>query len=189
MIIKLKKQSKKYSVIYADPPWTYKDKCTAGERGTFYKYKTMTEEEIKNLKVKSISANDCVLFMWVTWPMLFNAEKIIKAWGFTYKTIGFVWVKQNKKADTLFMGMGNWSRSNSEICLLCTKGKPKRINASVHSIVMSHLEEHSKKPARVRDNIVHLCGDVPRIELFARETITGWDVWGNEVENTKGVIL
>ena len=79
------------------------------------------------------------------------------------------------------MGMGNWTRSNPELCLLAIKGKPKRISASVHSVIDTPIERHSKKPDIVRDKIVSLCGNLPRIELFARQKTEGWDVWGNEV--------
>ena len=90
-------------------------------------------------------------------------------------------VKKNKKADSFFWGLGYWTRSNNEICLLATKGKPKRVSKSVHQIIYEPIGKHSKKPVVVRDKIVELCGDLPRIELFARETSPGWDVWGNEV--------
>ena len=103
------------------------------------------------------------------------------AWGFSYKTVAFVWIKQNRKNDNLFTGMGYWTRANAEICILATKGHPKRISASVHQVIISHIEEHSKKPQEARDRIVKLMGNVPKIELFARNTTPGWDVWGNEV--------
>ena len=117
-------------------------------------------------------------------PMLQEGLNLMKAWGFTYKTVGFIWVKRNKKAATWFWGMGNYTRSNPELCLLAFKGKLKRQSASIHSIIEFPIEEHSKKPAIVRDKIVELFGDLPRIELFARQTTPGWDVWGNEVEVT-----
>lgn len=113
-----------------------------------------------------------------------EAFSVIDAWGFTYKTVAFVWVKQNRKSNSLFVGMGYWTRANAEICVLATRGHPKRVNAGVRQIILSHIEEHSKKPDEVRDRIVQLMGDVPRIELFARQAPKGWDVWGNEVENS-----
>lgn len=113
--------------------------------------------------------------------MLKEALDVIEAWGFTYKTVAFNWVKQNKNGAGLFMGLGNWTRSNSEICLLAVKGKPKRVSASVHSVILSPLQQHSQKPGEARDRIVELMGDLPRIELFVRETAPGWDSWGNEV--------
>lgn len=121
--------------------------------------------------------------MWVTMPKLNECFEVIKAWGFEYKTVAFTWVKLNRKSGTPFMGMGRWTRANAEVCLLATRGKPKRISASVHSVVMSALERHSKKPDEVRDRIVRLMGDLPRIELFARQRAEGWDAWGNEIES------
>ena len=143
----------------------------------------MKLEDICALPVADIAADDCALFMWATFPNLREAFDVIDAWGFTYKTVAFVWVKQNKKADSLFWGLGCWTRANAEICILATKGRPKRIGKGVHQIIISHIEEHSKKPAETRDRIVKLMGDVPRVELFARQKTPGWDAWGNEVEN------
>ena len=107
----------------------------------------------------------------------------MKAWGFTYKSVAFVWIKQNRKSDALFWGMGYWTRANAEICLLATRGHPKRVARNVHQVIFSHIEEHSKKPDEARRRIEQLMGDVPRIELFARRTSPGWDVWGNEVQS------
>jgi N6-adenosine-specific RNA methylase IME4 len=114
-------------------------------------------------------------------PKLNEVMEVIKAWGFEYKTCGFTWVKKNKIADTWFWGMGRWTRANAELCLLATKGKPKRINAGIHSVIDTPIEKHSKKPVEVRQRIEDLVGDLPRIELFARETADGWDSWGNEI--------
>ena len=173
--------AKKYNIIYADPPWGYKNKATraAAEKH----YGTMTIEELKGMgigKEGGIAADDCVLFMWATFPMLNEALELIEAWGFKYKTLAFNWVKQNKSGQGIFWGLGNWTRSNSEICLLAVKGKPKRISARVHSVLLSPIQRHSQKPAEIRERIVELMGDLPRIELFARSGAEGWDVWGNE---------
>lgn len=175
--------NKKYQVIYADPPWSYRDKCAAGNRGAGFKYETQDIDWIKSLPVVDIADDNCVLFLWATMPLLQEALDTIAAWGFKYKTVGFTWVKKNKIKDSWFWGMGNYTRSNSEVCLLAVKGKnpPKRISNSVHSVVDARIEAHSKKPDEVRDRIVRLMGDVPRIELFARNHTEGWDVWGNEV--------
>ena len=172
---------KKYNIIYADPPWFYKDKALAGNRGACCKYAVMNINDIKNLPIKNISADNSILFMWVTMPKLNECFDVIKAWGFEYKTVGFTWIKQNKKSDSLFWGMGSWTRANAEVCLIATKGKPKRESAKVHSVIMSKIREHSRKPDETRDRIVELCGDLPRIELFARQYAEGWDCWGNEV--------
>ena len=141
----------------------------------------MDSKDICKFPIKNITADDCVLFMWVTMPKLNECFELIKAWGFEFKTCAFTWIKMNKKSNSLFWGMGSWTRANAEICLIATKGKPKRVSAGVHSVVMTPIEEHSKKPDEVRKRIVQLCGDVPRIELFARQYAEGWDCWGNEV--------
>ena len=173
---------KKYKIIYADPPWSYNDKALAGNRGACCKYSVMNIDEIKSLPVKDLADDDCILFMWVTYPKLNECFEVIKSWGFEYKTVSFTWVKKYKNGDN-FMGMGRWTRANAEICMLSTKGKPKRISASVRQIIESIPERHSKKPNIVRDKIIELCGDLPRIELFARERINGWDSWGNEIDD------
>ena len=103
------------------------------------------------------------------------------AWGFTFKTVAFVWIKQNRRSDGLFTGMGYWTRANAEICLLATRGRPKRAARDVKQVILSHVERHSQKPEEARRRIEALMGDVPRIELFARASPPGWDVWGNEV--------
>ena len=143
----------------------------------------MSIKDLCNLPVKNISKDDCVLFMWVTMPKLNECFQVVNAWGFKYKTAAFTWVKKNKKADSWFWGMGMWTRANAEICLLATKGKPKRINAGIHSVIDDKIMKHSQKPDTARKRIVELCGDLPRIELFAREQAEGWDIWGNELEN------
>jgi N6-adenosine-specific RNA methylase IME4 len=172
---------RKYQIIYADPPWSYRDKANAGKRGACHKYSTMPIEDICSIPVWDITANDCALFLWVTMPKLNECFNLIKEWGFEYKTCAFTWVKKNKVADSWFWGMGRWTRANAELCLLATRGKPKRISAAVHSVIDTPIEAHSKKPGVVRDRIVELCGDRPRIELFARQKAEGWDVWGDEV--------
>ena len=139
-------------------------------------------EELCALPVSEITEKDCVLFLWATFPQLKEALQLIKAWGFTYKTVAFVWLKTNKKALTWFYGLGFWTRGNAEICLLATKGHPKRQAKNIHQLIISPIEEHSKKPEEARKKIVALMGDIPRIELFARKESPGWDIWGNEVK-------
>ncbi|MCL2445963.1 MAG: MT-A70 family methyltransferase, partial [Oscillospiraceae bacterium] len=159
----------KYSVIYADPPWAYRVWSKKGMgRSAEHHYPTMTTEEICALSVADIAAKDSVLFLWATYPNLRDAFAVIDAWGFTYKTVAFTWVKRNKKSPGWFVGMGHWTRANAEICLLATKGKPQRVSKSVRQIIDTPIERHSKKPDVVRERIVELMGDVPRIELFAR---------------------
>ena len=174
---------KKYNIIYADPPWTYRVFCTRGKgkKTAENHYPCMKKEDIQNLPIQNISENDSVLFLWVTFPCLEEGLELIKKWGFKYKTCAFTWVKKNKKKDSFFYGLGYWTRANAEICLLATKGKPKRISRSVEQICDSKIMEHSRKPDEIRDRIVQLCGDLPRIELFARQHVEGWDCFGNEV--------
>ena len=142
----------------------------------------MSLDDIKHLPVNDIASDDCVLFLWVTMPKLNEVFSVIEAWGFTYKTVAFTWVKRNKTSPGWFWGMGRWTRANAELCLLATKGNPKRISASIHSVIDTAIESHSKKPDIVRDQILRLVGELPRVELFARQKTAGWDVWGNEVE-------
>ena len=173
---------KKYKVIYADPPWAYQVWSQKGAgRSAESHYPTMSMADIKALPVKDIADKDCALFLWVTFPMLKEAWDVMAAWGFTYKTVAFVWVKQCRKSDNIFAGMGYWTRANAEICLLATRGHPKREAKNVKQVIISHVQRHSQKPDEVRQRIEALMGDVPRIELFARVSPPGWDVWGNEV--------
>lgn len=188
---------KTYSIIYADPPWSYDDKAL-GRGGAERHYKTMSHEDIARMPVANMAAADCVLFMWATFPKLYESAAVFSGWGFEYKTCAFVWIKTNRTvnpnqtsfipADRFdsFWGMGRWTRANAEICLLGTKGHPKRLVADIHQLVYAPVSRHSRKPPEVRERIVRLCGDLPRIELFARESSEGWDAWGNELE-PKGV--
>ena len=177
----------KYQIIYADPPWAYPESgSNAKVHGKHYQM--MTIEEICNLEVNQIANQNCALFLWVTMPRLLDGIKCLESWGFTYKTVAFVWIKANKRCTDNkifdpFMGAGSWTRSNAELCLLGFKGKMRRSSASVRQVVYTPLEQHSKKPDIVKDKIVELMGDLPRIELFARQKTDGWDVWGNEVES------
>ena len=144
----------------------------------------MKLSDICALPVADIAAGDCALFLWATYPNLQEAFEVIKAWGFTYKTVAFTWVKRNKQSPGWFAGLGHWTRANAEICLLAAKGRPKRISKSVRQIIDAPIERHSKKPDEARSRIVELMGDLPRVELFAREKADGWDVFGNEVDST-----
>lgn len=150
---------KKYGVIYADPPWTFKTYSDKGkDRSAEKHYPCMKKEDIQALPIQRIADKNCVLFLWVTYPCLQEGWALINVWGFKYKTCGFCWIKQNKKNDKLFTGLGYWTRANSEICLIATKGHPKRVDKGVRQVVMSHIEEHSKKPPEIRDRINRLMG-------------------------------
>jgi N6-adenosine-specific RNA methylase IME4 len=177
----IKFPDKKYKIIYADPPWSYQDP-SINRGGAIRHYPTMKKADIEALPIKDIADKDSILFLWTTMPKLEESFDLIKAWGFEYKTCAFVWVKRNKIAPTWFWGMGRWTRSNAELCLLAVRGGGvTRLSAAVHSVIDEPIEQHSKKPNIVRDKIIELVGDLPRIELFARAQTDGWDVWGNEV--------
>jgi N6-adenosine-specific RNA methylase IME4 len=171
----------KYKIIYADPPWSYTNK-SLNRGGAERHYKTTGTDELCNIDVQSVCDDDCILFMWATFPKMADALKLIEAWGFTYKTNGFTWIKKNKISLTNFWGMGRWTRANAEVCLIGVKGKPKRISAGVHSVIETRIGKHSAKPAIVRDKIIELVGDLPRLEMFAREAPEGWDVFGDQVD-------
>jgi site-specific DNA-methyltransferase (adenine-specific) len=177
---------KKYNIIYADPPWKYNDKMKMQGvhgmiRGAESFYNTMTLQDIKSLPIKDITTENAILFMWVTMPLLDKAFEVMKAWGFNYKTCGFCWVKRTKNGK-IHLGMGHYTRGNAELCLIgIKKKKPQFYTRSLSQIVESEIRKHSQKPDEIREKIVQLCGDVPRIELFARQHAEGWDCWGNEV--------
>jgi N6-adenosine-specific RNA methylase IME4 len=173
--------TKEYSIIYADPPWRYAN--NGGQGVAENHYSTMRIEDICALPVAELAAKDSALFLWATFPMLSEALRVITAWGFQYKTVAFVWLKLNKKTPSWFYGLGYWTGSNAEICLFATKGKPKRQSKSIHQLIISPIEAHSKKPDITRDKITALMGDLPRVELFARKSTHEWDVWGNEVQS------
>lgn len=180
---------KKYRIIYADPPWKYvQDKKSRDFRAvTSEHYETLTTEELCNLNVKDISADSSILLMWATFPTIKEAFKVMEAWGFEYKTVGFVWVKKTKDLKKNAWGMGFYTRSNVEICLIGIKKGSKMkdlvVYHGVHQIIESVRLRHSEKPSEARDKIIELCGKKKRIELFAREKVKGWDVWGNEVKS------
>lgn len=178
---------KKYQIIYADPPWEYKQSGSkTNSRGMAKQhYQTMTTDDICALPVPELKTDTSVCLMWATFPNIDQALKVMSAWGFEYKTTAFVWVKKNKKTDSYFWGMGAYTRANAEVCLLgiSKNSKAQQLVKShaVHQIIDAPIERHSKKPDIVRSKIVELFGDVSKVELFAREKSEGWDVWGNEV--------
>ena len=229
---------KKYKIIYADPPWSYNDKCKSGNRGAGFKYPCSNIDELKALPVSQMADKNAVLVMWVTWPMLPEALSLISAWGFKYKSCGFVWIKRNKcywqnlakslrklfkltsKPQELndakvkaalterefLMGMGAaGTRANTEFCIIAKRGSVPRLHAGMSQIfeadidfesqddpdaevfVLPHTGRNSEKPAEIRDRIVALYGDLPRVELFSRHQPEGWDVWGNEADITYNV--
>lgn len=171
--------NKKYQVIYADPPWAYRNKKTGGsmKSGSAAKYKTMTSEEVcaMGLRIKKIANPNSVLFLWVTTPLLPECLPVLKAWGYKYKT-AIYWRK------IMSLGMGFWFRGQIEICLLGVKGKIKAFRLQIPNFIQSKALKHSEKPREMRD-IIEKINLKPRIELFARQKTKEWDVWGAEVES------
>jgi site-specific DNA-methyltransferase (adenine-specific) len=183
---------KKYNIIYADPPWSYYNDSTAQPDCTTNRgmkrppYPVMSTKSIMELPVKDIAEDDAILFIWTTDYHLEKCMQVIKAWGFEYKTVGFIWAKKNKSGNQVcFMGAYTM-KSGVELCLLATKGKGAHKLVKKHNVkayIESPRLEHSKKPDEVRERIVELLGDIPRVELFARHKFNGWDSWGNEIES------
>lgn len=185
-----------FKAIYADPPWHFETRSdVCDQRGPGGHYSTMRLAEIESLPVGDLAANDCVLFMWATWPMLPQALALIETWGFVYKTCGFDWMKADDRQPDMFtdsvkvqVGMGYWTRANSEPCLLATRGKPKRLNADVRMGIIEPRREHSRKPDCVPGRIERLV-EGPYLELFARTQRPGWTVWGNQTDKFAPAIV
>ncbi len=180
---------KKYKIIYVDPPWHFSSKELQKYDGVRFTsmdkhYQTQSKDWIKSLPVGTIADDDCALFMWSTDAHLKQAIETMEAWGFKYITVAFVWEKQTKTGKTV-ANLGAWTMKNYELCLLGTKGtmlKYKKTN-NIYQKVEAERTEHSKKPDIVRKKIEELFGDLPRIELFARQKIEGWDSWGDTLPN------
>jgi N6-adenosine-specific RNA methylase IME4 len=179
-----------FPIIYADPPWAYSDRNCNGAAEPHYR--TMPLKEIAALPVADLAAPHAVMFMWATFPLIDQALAVGRAWGFSYKSIAFCWVKRYAKSGDPFFGLGRWTRGNVEPCFLFTRGKPHRVHKGVSQLVETVEEEvldapigrHSAKPVVVRERIIQLMGDLPAVELFAREPAPGWECWGNEVGST-----
>jgi N6-adenosine-specific RNA methylase IME4 len=181
---------KKYNLIYADPPWTYSDKRDHASIGAAKSaYETMTLQDICDLPVHSIAADNCMLALWATWPKIEDAMAVIRAWKFQYVTCAFVWVKLRPNAPIhtftrhdIYSGLGYYTNGNTEFVLLGRKGeRPIRNAGDVKQVIFAPRQEHSRKPYEVRSELVRLFGDVPRIELFHRGAKPhSWDTWGLE---------
>ena len=187
----MKFPDKKYNIIYADPPWKFTSpKFQDGNRGfgnrVEDRYKTMNIKEICDLPIKKIADKNCILFLWIIDSHLEKSFKIFKSWGFRFATIGFTWVKQYKSGSYCY-NFGTYTLKSTEICLIGLKGKLKKLKNknNVKGLVFAERTKHSKKPDYIRKQIVELCGDLPRIELFARNRYKGWDSWGNEIRSEK----
>lgn len=186
--------NKKYQIIYADPPWRYgsKSKVNDYQGNAEHKkhnklecaYNTMSVNEIKGLPINNIIDENCACFLWVTDSHLKEGIEIIESWGFKYKTVAFVWVKKTNRGNTYF-NIAPWTIKSCEICLLGTKGRmiQHKQSTNIKQLIEATRGKHSQKPIEARGRIEKLFGDLPRIELFARQKTEGWDVWGNEVES------
>ena len=174
-----------YEIIYADPPWHYakRNTNTTFGGGVTDKYPTMTLEEICAIPVKDWAADQSLLFVWTTMPYLMRTNQVIESWGFEYVTCGFTWIKTNPKSGTTFKGVGNYTKSNAELCLIGRRGKPLlRERKDIAQVIHAPRREHSRKPDEVRTAIEQMYGARTRLEMFARTTTPGWDVYGNEVD-------
>lgn len=199
-----------FGVVLADPPWhfaTYSAKgrgrspdgpASAAQLRNLSRqnqpqrhYATMTLDDIKALPVAASAAKDCVLLLWAVDPMIPEALAVGAAWGFKFKTVGRVWVKERRETSTrgdafdepdhkrFPMGTGYWTRANPELCFLFTRGRPKRTSASVRKLLIAARREHSRKPDEQYAGIEALCAG-PYLEMFARQSRSGWSSWGNE---------
>src|ERR1035437_4393397 len=159
----------RFSVILADPAWTFETYSNKGKEKSAEKhYNTMSLQQIKDMPINKMCKADCALFMWVTFPLLQEGLDTMKAWGFEYKSCAFSWMKLNTKSKSLFCGMGYYTRANSEVCLLGTRGSPQRIGKDVKQAILSRRREHSRKPDCVRPSIERLF-EGPYLELFGRQ--------------------
>jgi N6-adenosine-specific RNA methylase IME4 len=182
-----------YKTVLADPPWAFQTRSgpRVPARGK-QPYPVMSVQEIAALPVAELCEPNAVLFLWMTWPTLQDALWVITRWGFVYKTCAFCWTKANNRQLDMFqddlegtIGTGYWTRSNSEACLLATRGHPKRLDASVRQAIIAPRRQHSRKPEVVHGRIEQLVAG-PYLELFARRRHAGWDAWGNETDLTYG---
>lgn len=187
---------KRYGAIMIDPPWSFRvwSKATGQGRSAESHYPTLDIESMCNLPMHRLFAGDCAVFMWTTCPTLPDALRLGKAWGLTYKTFAFDWLKRTSTGNNWHMGMGYWTRANSEPCLLFTKGKPERKSKGVRQLIVedhtqlslfpplvSRVLAHSAKPDEAYRRVEQLV-DGDYLDVFARRTRPGWDAIGNEID-------
>lgn len=175
---------KKYQIILCDPPWKYNSRANHKTRfrgGACGHYSLMSMDAIKALPIRLLANDNCALFLWTTFPYLEEQIKLFSHWGFKYRTVGFTWIKTNSKNGKPFFGVGYYTKSNAEVCLLGVKGKMKPVSNKISSIIIAPRQKHSIKPNEIKNKIIQLFGDLPRIELFAREQTPGWTCLGNEI--------
>ncbi len=178
----------KYQIIYADPPWQmrYAKGLASGFHVYDVPYPTMTDDEIVALPIRNIVDDNALLFLWVIDSRIPLIEKIMNTWGFKYVTVGFVWHKPRLDGTGSNANMTQYTRKSCEFCFIGKRGKgivKQRIMNQFHQFIPLSKTVHSQKPQVIQSLIVKMCGDVPRIELFARKKVEGWDCWGNEVDS------
>lgn len=176
---------KRFKVLYPDMPWTYKDLGKAGKRGASTQYQTMDLMDMINLPIEKIAAKDSCIFMWATDPLFKDALTLMKAWGYQYKRVAFVWIKMTKDMKKPRMNLGRTTRSNAEFVIYGTKGENLPIlDHGVSQVVLTPQLRHSVKPLEVSDRIDRLLGTkLKKIELFARNVTNpkeNWTYWGNQ---------
>lgn len=180
-----------FGCVLADPPWSFRSWSDKGknrapdamvrQKGLAERhYATMKLADIRALPVAEVCANDAVLFLWAVDCMLPEALGVMSRWGFTFKTVAFTWVKQNRVSPTPAIGLGYWTRGNPEMCLLGTRGKPRRLSAAVRQLIEAPRREHSRKPDETHQRIEQLVAG-PYLELFARQQRPNWSAWGDQV--------
>lgn len=168
-----------FDLVYADPGWQYRDSLNMGKRGAAHKYTTLDYRDLARLPVRSITADDCLLAMWWTAPLVHEALFVVEAWGFRVVTMkGFTWEKLTKNGGAHY-GLGHWTRGNTEDCLFAVKGRPKRVHKGIPQLIRAPIRGHSQKPDEARTALELLLGDVRRVELFARQAFAGWCGWGD----------
>lgn len=186
---------KQYGAILIDPPWSFSTWSDAGQvRGAESHYPTLTLDDLRALPLQRYMLPDCAVFMWCTWPTLPQAFDLGVAWGLTYKTCAFDWLKRTSTRQHWHVGMGYWSRANSEPCLLFTQGTPKRKSKGVQQLIVEDdaqlalfppiiapVMAHSTKPIEQYTRIESLV-EGPYLEIFARARRSGWDAIGNGID-------
>jgi len=198
-----------YNIIYLDPPWKYNSRANHKTRfrgGACGHYPLMTMAEIAALPIPDLAARDCAVLMWCTFPYLDKQAKLFEHWGFRYRTQFLTWTKLNKRGydfpkddphyrhgkpyvlysdglfHSVFFGVGYYTKSNAEVCLMGMRGQLPTISDNYSSAIFAPLREHSRKPDEAYGIIEGVFGDVLRIELFARHSAPGWAVAGNGVD-------
>ncbi len=170
-----------YAVAVIDPPWTWSARSAKGE-GRSPRYPRMTIAEIASLPVRDLLAPDAVILLWVTDPLLPRALEVVRAWGLTFKTVGFYWTKR-KPSGAEHLGGGYYTRANPEQCWILTRGKGvSRADRSVRRLLAAPVRAHSEKPDLFYTEVERLFGNVPRVDVFARRQRDGWDALGDEID-------